>query len=143
MITSESPAIQIRSLCFGVNAVLRGCAGVSGLVEVAGLAGDGVVPDDLTGAVGWTGVDGSAIFVSISSSPERPIAAWTPFRGPVEQQRVAQARERAGQRERDVALPAGWPVVGGLVGPRRVEQETDRERQHADDERVPGAPLPP
>ena len=61
----------------------------------------------------------------------------------VEQERVADVGERAGERERDVALPPGRLVVGRLVDPRRVEQQPDREREHADDERVAGAPLAP
>ncbi len=60
---------------------------------------------------------------------------------PVEEKRVAHARERPGERERDVTLPAVGLVVGRLVGARRVEQHADREGEHAHDERMPGAPL--
>jgi hypothetical protein len=75
VITSESPAIQILSFRFGVNASFRGLAGACeppGLAVLGRCAGVGV-----TGA----GAGGSAIFVSISSSPERPITACTPLRG--------------------------------------------------------------
>ena len=54
---------------------------------------------------------------------------------------MTHARERPGERERDVTLPAVGLVVGGLVGARRVEQHADREGEHAHDERMPSAPL--
>ena len=72
MITSESPAIQIRSLRFGVNASFSSAFRCDVCER-----GFGVV---VAGGGGVGGV-GNAICVSISSSPERPITAWTAFRG--------------------------------------------------------------
>src|SRR4029079_6030171 len=43
------------------------------------------------------------------------------------------------QGERYVALPPGRLVVGVLVGSGSVQDEPDHEREHTDDERVPGA----
>ena len=52
---------------------------------------------------------------------------------------MAHAGERSRQGEGDVALPSGRLVVGVLVGSGRVQDKPDRECEHTDDERVPGA----
>ena len=80
--------------------------------------------------------------MSISSVVRPPDRGLDRLAGPVEQEGVADVRERAGDGEGDVALPAVRLVVRRLVDPGRVEQEPDREREDADDQRVTRAPEP-
>ena len=98
VITSESPATQMRSFRFGRERDLRGRRRRAGVGFASAVGGFGV----------GRGVDGRrrrAIAVSISSLPAADRVLHGRAR-PVEPQGVADVRERAGEGERDVALPA-------------------------------------
>ncbi len=96
-------------------------------------------------SAGWSSVvSGITIATSISSSPLRPATACTAARGRSSSKRAADRVERAGDRERDVALPALRLVVGLLVRARRVQEQCrSRARATHDDQPVAGAREPP
>ena len=61
---------------------------------------------------------------------------------PVQQERVADAGERAGDRERDVALPAARLVERRLVHSWRVQERAVHECEHGNHEGVTGGEGP-
>ena len=136
VITSESPATQSFSFRSGVNATFLGFAGGVRLRRRARRRlrrgprrrGRRLGERDLR------------VDLVAARPPDERLDADA---RPVEQQGVADVRERAGEGDRDVARPAVGLVVGGLVDPRRVQEEGDRQGEDRDDERVAGAPQPP
>src|SRR5262249_10060222 len=62
---------------------------------------------------------------------------------PVEEERRADALERAGDAEGHVALPAGWLDRGRLVQARGVQKEREGERDERGDDRRAGRVPPP
>ena len=127
MITSESPAIQSRSFFCGVNFCLAGGFATTGLVGfglVGRIRSHRARRDD----------DRDVDLVCVVPAHR----VLDEAAGPVEQERVADVSEAAGERERHIALRARLAVERRLVHPRRKQQRPEEEAEQRHDQPVPG-----